>query len=83
MSQMDTILKMIKVELGIYYKTKQDAKAARVRLMDIAVSLGLDQQQAYKIDVSDWLLGYLSASGVESTYKENHENNNSRQPTYS
>jgi hypothetical protein len=83
MSQLDTTLKRIKVELGVYYQTRQDAKTARIRLIDVAVNLGLDQQQAYKIDVSDWLLGYLAASGVESSYKENHENNNSCKSTCS
>ena len=63
-------LKRIKVELGIYYKARQDAKEARLRLVAIAVDLGLDQVQALKIDVSDWLNGYLTANGIESTYKK-------------
>ena len=73
MTHLDTTLKRTKVELGIYYKNRQGAKEARMRLVDIAVNLGLDQQQAYKIDVSDWLEGYLAASGVESTYRKNED----------
>ena len=73
MTQLDATLQRIKIELGIYYKTKQDMRASRVRLMDTAVSLGLDQQEAYKIDVADWLGGYLAASGVGTSYKEKQD----------
>jgi hypothetical protein len=68
------LLIAIKDRLWNYYVAKQQVKKMRVDIMAIAVELGLDQKVALKIDVSDWLNGYLTANGVESNYKREMEN---------
>ena len=69
----EQLLIAIKDRLWNYYLSKQEVKKARVEIMAIAVELGLDQKVALKIDVADWLNGYLTANGVESNYKREME----------
>ena len=70
----EKLLIAIKHRLWEYYQAKQLVKKLRLDLVTIAVSVGFDQVEAMKSDVSDLLNGYLIGSGVENNYRKEKEN---------